>query len=288
MPNPYFNFKRFTICHDRSSMKVGTDGVLLGAWAGKGLREDGSPMAILDVGTGSGLIALMLAQRFEGSHVDAIDIHDDSVAQAACNAQASVFADRIHVCKQDFCLMGEDFNGHDKNLKSSDKDFNGHDKNLKSSDKDINGHDKNLKSSDKDFKSLNKNFKKYDLIVSNPPFYIEDTLSGNSARDNARHTSSLPFEVLIGGASKLLNEDGLFAVIIPYSSSAAFVGSCALHGLYLLRRTDVRSTERKPFKRSLLEFGRHAAASDASVLTLYSAGCQRSDEYAELTQDFYL
>ena len=274
MPNPYFNFKRFTICHDRSSMKVGTDGVLLGAWAGKGLREDGSPMAILDVGTGSGLIALMLAQRFEGSHVDAIDIHDDSVAQAACNVQASVFADRIHVCKQDFCLMGGDFNGHDKNLKSSDKD--------------INGHDKNLKSSDKDFKSLNKDFNRYDLIVSNPPFYIEGTMSGNSARDNARHTSSLPFEVLIGGASKLLNEDGLFAVIIPYSSSAAFVGSCALHGLYLLRRTDVRSTERKPFKRSLLEFGRHAAASDASVLTLYSAGCQRSDEYAELTQDFYL
>ena len=281
MPNSYFNFKRFTICHDRSSMKVGTDGVLLGAWAGKGLREDGSPMAILDVGTGSGLIALMLAQRFEGSHVDAIDIHDDSVAQAACNAQASVFADRIHVCKQDFCLMGEDFNGHDKNLKSSDKDF-------KSSDKDFNVHDKNLKSSDEDFKSLNKDFSRYDLIVTNPPFYIEDTLSGNSARDNARHTSSLPFEVLIGGASKLLNEDGLFAVIIPYSSSAAFVGSCALHGLYLLRRTDVRSTERKPFKRSLLEFGRHAAASDASVLTLYSAGCQRSDEYAELTQDFYL
>ena len=274
MPNPYFNFKRFTICHDRSSMKVGTDGVLLGAWAGKGLREDGSPMAILDVGTGSGLIALMLAQRFEGSHVDAIDIHDDSVAQAACNAQASVFADRIHVCKQDFCLMGEDFNGHDKNLKSSDKDF-------MSSDKD-------LMSLDKDFKSLNKDFNRYDLIVTNPPFYIEDTLSGNSARDNARHTSSLPFEVLIGGASKLLNEDGLFAVIIPYSSSAAFVGSCALHGLYLLRRTDVRSTERKPFKRSLLEFGRHAAASDANVLTLYSAGCQRSDEYAELTQDFYL
>lgn len=253
MPNPYFNFKRFTICHDRSSMKVGTDGVLLGAWAGKGLREDGSPMAILDVGTGSGLIALMLAQRFEGSHVDAIDIHDDSVAQAACNAEASVFADRIHVCKQDFCLMGEDLNGHDKNLKSLNKDFN-----------------------------------RYDLIVSNPPFYIEDTLSGNSARDNARHTSSLPFEVLIGGASKLLSEDGLFAVIIPYSSSSAFVGSCALHGLYLLRRTDVRSTERKPFKRSLLEFGRHAAAADASVLTLYSAGCQRSDEYAELTQDFYL
>lgn len=260
MPNPYFNFKRFTICHDRSSMKVGTDGVLLGAWAGKGLREDGSPMAILDVGTGSGLIALMLAQRFEGCHVDAIDIHDDSVAQAACNAQASVFADRIHVCKQDFCLIGEDFNGHGKDLKSLDKDY----------------------------KSLNKDFNRYDLIVSNPPFYIEDTLSGNSARDNARHTSSLPFEVLIGGASKLLSEDGLFAVIIPYSSSAAFVGACALHGLYLLRRTDVRSTERKPFKRSLLEFGRHAAASDASVLTLYSAGCQRSDEYAELTRDFYL
>lgn len=85
-----FTFKRFTVNHGRCAMKVGTDGVLLGAWAAGGQR-------ILDVGTGSGLIALMMAQRFADALVTAIDIEPGACLQARDNVAASPFADRISV-----------------------------------------------------------------------------------------------------------------------------------------------------------------------------------------------
>ncbi len=95
MSNPYFTFKQFTIRHDRCAMKVGTDGVLLGAWA-----EVSSSRRILDVGTGTGLIALMLAQR-SNALIWAIDIDADAVKQARENVAASPWKDRIVVEWQD-------------------------------------------------------------------------------------------------------------------------------------------------------------------------------------------
>ena len=77
MPNPYFAFKQFTIRHDRCAMKVGTDGVLLGAWT-----EIRHARRILDIGTGTGLIALMLAQRCPEASITAIDIDSEAVIQA--------------------------------------------------------------------------------------------------------------------------------------------------------------------------------------------------------------
>lgn len=85
-----FTFKKFTVNHDLCAMKVGTDGVLLGAWANGGRR-------ILDVGTGSGLIALFMAQRFQNAVITAVDIDTDACDQALANIKASVFADRIKV-----------------------------------------------------------------------------------------------------------------------------------------------------------------------------------------------
>ena len=92
MSNSYFQFKQFTIHHDRCAMKVGTDGVLLGAWAP--LIQ---PRHILDIGTGSGLIALMLAQRYPQAQVTGIDIDTASIEQAAANVAASPFAERVAV-----------------------------------------------------------------------------------------------------------------------------------------------------------------------------------------------
>lgn len=92
MSNSHFQFKQFIIRHDRCAMKVGTDGVLLGAWAP--LTQ---PQHILDIGTGSGLIALMLAQRYPQAQVTGIDIDAASVEQAAENVAASPFADRVTV-----------------------------------------------------------------------------------------------------------------------------------------------------------------------------------------------
>lgn len=95
----HFAFKHFDVHHDRSTMKVGTDGVLLGAWA-----DVSRARRILDIGTGCGLIALMAAQR-SAAQVTGIDIHGPSVEQAAANAAASPFASRLHMVRADLAAF---------------------------------------------------------------------------------------------------------------------------------------------------------------------------------------
>lgn len=102
MDKGIFRFKRFACSHSRSSMKIGVDAVLLGAWAG-----GGKPMRIMDVGTGCGVIALMLAQRFPDARIRAIDVHAPSVEEAASNFHAFPWSDRLEARLQDFTKMGE-------------------------------------------------------------------------------------------------------------------------------------------------------------------------------------
>ena len=220
-------------------MKVGTDGVLLGAWAGSNFNTISTPFRILDVGTGTGLIALMMAQRFPAANIVGIDIDEASLEQAKENVESTPFKTRISIEKQDFS-------------------------------------------------DINSFSRQFDLIVSNPPFYTEDTLGGNQARDKARHTTSLPFEILVENATKLLTEEGLLSVIIPHQSAADFISICVANRLYLTRRLNIRSTERKSFNRVLLEFSTKMQPSETNTLTLYDANNNRSPEYAQLTQDFYL
>lgn len=238
LATPDFHFKQFTIRHDRSSMKVGTDGVLLGTWACPH-TEQPLPIKCLDIGTGTGLIALMLAQRFPTASITGIDIDDASIEQAKENVEASPFKEQILIKKQDFNII---------NLHSN----------------------------------------KYELIVSNPPFYKEETLGGKQARDAARHTTSLPFNTLVENASKMLSENGAFSVIIPYAEAPSFISICAFNKLYLHRRLDVRSSERKPFKRTLLEFGKTLFPAQTDTLTLQDTHNSRTAEYAQLTGAFYI
>ena len=96
MTSEGFQFKQFFVRHDHCAMKVGTDGVLLGAWAEPAVSIQPSAFRILDVGTGSGLVALMLAQRFPDAPIDAIDIDEAAVEQAAENFAASPWSDCLH------------------------------------------------------------------------------------------------------------------------------------------------------------------------------------------------
>lgn len=98
MANDFFQFRQFTISQHRCAMKVGTDGTLLGAWAKTG--GQGKTM-ILDIGTGTGLIALMMAQRYPNAMVKAIDIDVEAVTQACENVAVSPFADRVEVIQAD-------------------------------------------------------------------------------------------------------------------------------------------------------------------------------------------
>ena len=157
MSNPFFQFKQFTIRHDKCAMKVGTDGVLLGAWAGTE-----SCSRILDVGTGTGLIALMLAQRSKAV-VDAIDIDADACLQAQENAESSLFAGRINVFHSDLV----------------------------------------------DFAQASTHL--YDLIVSNPPYFVDSLKCPNLQRNTARHTDTLTLEDLLQYSRKLLAPQGRIA-----------------------------------------------------------------------------
>lgn len=216
-------------------MKVGTDGVLLGAWAAVRPQDE----RILDVGTGTGLIALMLAQRAPGALVTGVDI--DDVSQAGENAAASPWGDRVAFRQ---CPVQE-------------------------------------------FEAPEP----FDLIVSNPPFFVDSLTCPDKGRTTARHAVHLPFDELRDAVLRLLAPGGRFAVVLPTTEADRFLGT-SFGQLGLLRRTDVRTTPRRPAKRALMEFsraGETAAAPDLSELVIGTGQHEcYTPEYRALTRDFYL
>ncbi len=217
-------------------MKVGTDGVLLGAWTS--LEHD--PQSILDIGAGTGLIALQLAQRSTAETIDAIELDENAYEQCVANFEASPWADRL------FCYHA----GFDEYVDEMDET--------------------------------------YDVIVSNPPFFGEEVASGDESRDKARQNSSLPFKELVEGVSKLLNSDGIFAVIIPFKEEDSFIDLAKRVGLFPNRITRVKGNPRAEVKRSLLEFGFSKKEPLVDNLIIEEERHQYTKEYIGLTQAFYL
>lgn len=102
-----FQFKQFSVEQDRTAMKIGTDGVLLGAWT----PIENNPFSILDIGTGTGIIALMLAQRSSAEQIDALEIDEDAYEQATDNFENSPWNDRLfcfHAALDEFVEEPED------------------------------------------------------------------------------------------------------------------------------------------------------------------------------------
>ncbi|MBS1596441.1 MAG: methyltransferase [Bacteroidetes bacterium] len=214
-------------------MKVNTDGVLLGAWTDVSRADK-----ILDIGTGTGVIALMLAQRNPKATVTAIDIDQDAYLQATENTIVSPWSDRLsvqHVSLQE--MMGDTL---------------------------------------------------YDLIVSNPPYFINDYISDDAQRNLARHGSSLPYADLINGVARLLSPDGQASIILPYFNVEQFLIMAAEKGLYLSQRTDVVAVrDREPYV-SMLALSRLYTIPRRNSITIQEASGTFTDEYRHLTQDFYL
>lgn len=137
MPNSYFQFKQFTIHQDQCAMKVCTDACLFGAWVGRKVEsgeltvDRRNTCRALDIGTGSGLLALMLAQKFDGN-IDAIDIQPDAAQQATANAADAAWNERIHVHHTDlshwqapsYDLIISNPPFYEKDLKSPDTQLN--------------------------------------------------------------------------------------------------------------------------------------------------------------------
>lgn len=223
-------------------MKVGTDGVLLGAWATLPSPACTSQPRALDVGTGSGVVALMLAQRFPHlSLIRGVDIDAGAVAQAQANFEASPWAARLQAVQGDFR----------ERMTAADE--------------------------------------RYDLIVSNPPFFTGGK-GMEASREQARQREALPLDVLIARVGELLAPGGALAIIIPYDQATEAIVAAAARGLRLTRRTDVRSKDSKPFSRCLLQWQASSTGSPLlhNSLTLNDIGGGRSEEYRTLTNDFYL
>lgn len=229
-----FRFKQFTILQDRCAMKVGTDGTLLGAWVNISGAEK-----ILDIGTGTGLITLMLAQR-SFAEIDAVEIDVDSFIQARENVERSPWLDRIKVYNYsiqkytDFCQ------------------------------------------------------KRYDLIVSNPPFFENASKAAKKARTVARHTDFLSQTDLLQVAVQLLSETGRFAVIYPVEQAQKFQEKAEYFGLFCQRKLYVKPMPEIPTKRILMELSQNKLPYQENTLVIEDKQYVYTPEFISLIKDFYL
>ena len=231
-----FKFKEFTINQDRCAMKIGTDSVLLGAWT----TLKNNPFSVLDIGAGTGVLGLMIAQRSRAQNIEAIEIDADAFEQCSENFENSPWSDRLfcyHASLIEFVEEIED---------------------------------------------------EFDLIICNPPFYSEDYKTDNEARDLARFNDAMPFEHLIFAVINLLSEDGIFSVVIPYKEETNFVDLASKSGLFPKRILRVKGNPDTEIKRSLLEFSFKDHKIETSELIIETARHQYTEDYINLTKDFYL
>lgn len=246
-----FRFKRFEVVNERSAMKVNTDGVLLGA----SMTVRPTDRRLLDIGTGTGTIALMAAQRLIDGHVntgtidgdspviEAIDIDEVSVEEAQMNFNNSPWA--------------SDFRIYHASLDEFSRDIS----------EEV----------------------RYDLIFSNPPYFEDSLLAPAERRSNARHTSTgLSYRELLDFASERLSADGRIAIVLPAEQEQALCRHARMDGLHLFRIIRIRTVERKSPGRIIAEFSRRRCDSpQEELLTIQKEG-KYSEEYLSLTHDFYL
>ena len=231
-----FQFKQFSVKQDQCAMKIGTDGVLLGAVA----PTEQQPFAILDIGAGTGIIPLMLAQRSNAEVVDALEIDDQAYEQCVDNFEQSPWGDRLfcyHASLQEFAEEIDDT---------------------------------------------------YDLITCNPPFYKDDFKTEDASRNLARFEDAMPFEHLVACVSKLLHEDGVFSVIIPFKEQQAFIDLAEKVGLSPNTILNIRGNASAELKRSIINFSFRESDIDTKELIIENGRHNYTEDYTNLTKDFYL
>ncbi|MCJ7446885.1 MAG: methyltransferase [Bacteroidales bacterium] len=234
MANNYFSFKQFTVLQDKCSFKVGTDGVLLGACA-----DIGGVKRILDIGTGTGLIALMLAQRSDAV-ITAIEPDRDSFEQACRNVANSKWCNRIDTRNTDL-------------------------------------------------QSFETGNNKFDLIITNPPYFTDSLKNPDPGKATARHNVILNDDELLKGVSRLLSEDGRFQIIMPYVEGNIFISEAQEYGLYCNNMLKIKPMPTSGIRRLIMTFSRYRKKPAEKFLTIERGKRHEfTEEYINLTRDFYL
>lgn len=242
-----FQCKQFRVADGDCAMKVGTDSLLLGAW---------SPLPVqgpfLDIGTGSGLLALMMAQRSADvaapAQVDAIEIDPDAARQARLNVESSPFSARIRVLEHDILT-------YPASADHAPVAFAGG----------------------------------YSLLVSNPPYFVDSLASPDPKRQQARHTDGLPFDALLQVAAELAAPDAMFCLVLPVRSANLLLADATKFGWNLTMRQYVQTTPTKAPSRVLLQLSRRALPlRELAALQIRDGSHDYSPEYRQLLRDFYL
>jgi tRNA1Val (adenine37-N6)-methyltransferase len=234
MANNYFTFKQFTIYQDKSAFKVGTDGVLLGA-----VTDVDGVKKILEIGTGTGLIALILAQRSDAEIV-AIEPDFESWCQACENVNRSKWNSRIKVLNSDL-------------------------------------------------QSYLPETGKFDLIVTNPPYFTDSLRNPDPRKSTARHNDSLTSEELLKGVTRLLEENGKFQLILPYVEGNIFIAEAVRYGFFCNSILKIRPLPDSDIRRLILTFSRIKTLPAEKFLTIEKGKRHEfTAEYINLTKEFYL
>ena len=226
-----FRFKHFSVEQEGCAMKVGTDSMIFGAW----LEVDPFPKTILDVGTGTGVLSLMMAQKYPSAKIDAVEIDPKACQVAQANFRTNQLGENCSVWEQDFLVLPED--------------------------------------------------KKYDLILSNPPFFENALKSGREQKDKARHTDSLPLSSFFEKSFRLLADGGTLALVLPADTMGKY--QKAIAGLYVHSELTVYAKD-ELVKRKCVTFRKSPTnpITQQSLIVREKSGMY-SDAYIELTKEFH-
>lgn len=228
-----FSFKKFQVNQAGCAMKINTDGVLLGA-----IVVQEKPQQILDIGTGTGVIAMMLAQRFPQGKVDAVEIDASAASAANANCSAAPFNGRINV----------------------------------------------YHTSIEQYQTANR----YDLIVSNPPFFVNDLKSGDKRKELARHADEDFFILLLRKAADLLRPEGSIWLILPVKQAEKLVVDAVLFRLFPATVIHIYSDESKAEFRHIVCLRFTHATILHQHFYIYEAEGIYTAAYKEMLKDFFL
>ncbi|MEY4049403.1 MAG: hypothetical protein RL262_237 [Bacteroidota bacterium] len=253
MANPFFQCKEFIVHQQHTSMKVCTDACLFGAWVAKQPSLE-TAHSIVDIGTGTGLLSLMLAQvtHKNNTKITAVEIESQAATEASSNFNLSKWSERL-------MLVNDSIQNYAANFIATE---------------------------------IEKN--RFDIIITNPPFYEGDLKSPDANKNKAAHSTELPWSILVENVSSIISDEGSFFVLVPTLRAYTMQKLAEANHMYLAEEVLVyNDAKHLPF-RSFLHFQKNRNTPDKgnSVLrnkiVIKNADNTYSTAFTELLKDYYL